>query len=44
MHWHGAAAKTTMSHIAVEQAVNVSPVIWMEKASNKRHPVGAAAG
>lgn len=33
-HWHGAAADTAMSHIAVQEAINGEAVTWMEKVSD----------
>jgi quercetin dioxygenase-like cupin family protein len=30
-HWHGATATTAMSHIAVQEKENGSPVTWMEQ-------------
>ncbi|WP_210528057.1 (R)-mandelonitrile lyase [Rubellimicrobium arenae] len=30
-HWHGASATTAMSHIAIQEAENGSPVTWMEQ-------------
>jgi quercetin dioxygenase-like cupin family protein len=30
-HWHGATATTAMSHIAVQEKLNGSPVDWMEQ-------------
>jgi quercetin dioxygenase-like cupin family protein len=32
-HWHGATATTAMSHIAIQEKVNGSPVDWMEQVS-----------
>jgi quercetin dioxygenase-like cupin family protein len=32
-HWHGATATTAMSHIAVQEKLNGSPVDWMEQVS-----------
>jgi quercetin dioxygenase-like cupin family protein len=32
-HWHGAAATTAMSHIAIQEKLNGSPVDWMEQVS-----------
>ena len=29
-HWHGATATTAMTHIAIQEALNGSPVTWME--------------
>lgn len=34
-HWHGATATTAMSHIAVQEKLNGSPVDWMEQVSDK---------
>ena len=34
-HWHGASATTAMSHIAVQEAQNGSPVTWMEQVSEE---------
>jgi quercetin dioxygenase-like cupin family protein len=36
-HWHGAAATTAMSHIAIQEALNGSPVTWMEKVSDEQY-------
>lgn len=30
-HWHGASPDTAMSHIAVQESIDGSPVTWMEK-------------
>ncbi|RCK32706.1 cupin [Thalassospira xiamenensis] len=30
-HWHGATDKTAMTHIAIAESVNGSPVDWLEK-------------
>jgi quercetin dioxygenase-like cupin family protein len=32
-HWHGATAITAMSHIAIQEKRNGSPVDWMEQVS-----------
>lgn len=29
-HWHGAAPDTAMSHIAIQESIDGSPVTWME--------------
>lgn len=34
-HWHGATAATAMSHIAIQEAKDGSPVTWMEKVSDE---------
>jgi quercetin dioxygenase-like cupin family protein len=36
-HWHGATAATAMSHIAIQEALNGSPVTWMEKVSDEQY-------
>ena len=36
-HWHGAAATTAMSHIAVQEQLNGSAVEWMEKVSDSQY-------
>lgn len=36
-HWHGAAAETAMSHIAIQEALNGSPVTWMEQVSDAQY-------
>jgi quercetin dioxygenase-like cupin family protein len=34
-HWHGATPTTAMTHIAIQEALNGSPVTWMEKVSDE---------
>jgi quercetin dioxygenase-like cupin family protein len=36
-HWHGAAATTGMSHIAIQERLNGSPVDWMEHVSDEQY-------
>lgn len=36
-HWHGATPETAMTHIAIAEAVNGSPVEWMEKVSDEQY-------
>ena len=33
-HWHGATDKTAMTHIAIAEAENGSPVTWLEKVTD----------
>ncbi|SIS70081.1 (R)-mandelonitrile lyase [Paracoccus saliphilus] len=33
-HWHGAAPDTAMSHIAIQESIDGSPVTWMEKVTD----------
>ncbi|WP_300473838.1 cupin domain-containing protein [Breoghania sp.] len=34
-HWHGASPDTVMSHIAIQESINGSPVTWMEHVSDE---------
>ena len=43
-HWHGAAASTAMTHIAMQEALNGSPVDWMEKVSEEQYAAGSMRG
>ena len=36
-HWHGATATTAMSHIAIQEKLNGSPVDWLEKISDQQY-------
>lgn len=36
-HWHGASPTTAMTHIAIQEAQNGSPVTWMEKVSDDQY-------
>jgi quercetin dioxygenase-like cupin family protein len=36
-HWHGATPTTAMTHIAIQEALNGSPVTWMEKVSDEEY-------
>ncbi|HEV7439489.1 MAG TPA: cupin domain-containing protein [Methylobacterium sp.] len=36
-HWHGAGPTTAMSHIAIQEALNGSPVDWLEKVSDGQY-------
>ena len=37
-HWHGASVQTAMTHIAIAEAVDGSPVAWLEKVSDEQYP------
>ena len=39
-HWHGAAATTAMTHIAIQEQLNGSPVDRMEKVSDEQYQHG----
>jgi quercetin dioxygenase-like cupin family protein len=36
-HWHGASPTTAMSHIAIQEKLNGSPVNWLEKVSDEQY-------
>ena len=36
-HWHGATASTAMSHIAIAEKLNGSPVDWMGKVTDEQY-------
>ena len=36
-HWHGATPTTAMTHIAVQEKLNGSPVEWMEKVTDAQY-------
>jgi quercetin dioxygenase-like cupin family protein len=36
-HWHGATATTAMSHVAIQEKLDGSPVTWMEHVTNEQY-------
>jgi len=36
-HWHGAAATTAMTHIALQEQLNGKTVDWLEKVSDEQY-------
>ncbi len=36
-HWHGASPTSSMTHIAIQEQQNGSPVEWMEKVSDEQY-------
>ena len=42
-HWHGATATTAMTHIAIAESQNGSPVAWMEQVTDEQYQAGAVA-
>jgi quercetin dioxygenase-like cupin family protein len=36
-HWHGAAATTAMTHIAIQEKLDGKAVEWMEKVSDEQY-------
>ena len=43
-HWHGATATTSMTHIAIHEALDGKFVTFMEHVSEEQYLAGAAAG
>jgi quercetin dioxygenase-like cupin family protein len=41
-HWHGAMASTTMTHTAIQEKLNGSPVDWLEQVSEADYQAGCA--
>lgn len=39
-HWHGATAETAMTHIAIAEALDGSPVTWLEHVSEAQYRGG----
>jgi quercetin dioxygenase-like cupin family protein len=36
-NWHGATPHEGMTHIAIQESVNGSPVAWMEKVTDEEY-------
>ncbi len=36
-HWHGAMAETAMTHIAIQEALDGTPVHWLEKVTDEEY-------
>jgi quercetin dioxygenase-like cupin family protein len=43
-HWHGATSTTSMTHIAIQEALNGKVVEWMEKVSDEQYLAALNAG
>ena len=43
-HWHGATDKTAMTHIAIQESLNGSPVSWIEHVSDEQYLKGPQHG
>ena len=39
-HWHGATARTAMTHIAIQEQLDDRTIDWMEKVSNEQYQKG----
>jgi quercetin dioxygenase-like cupin family protein len=40
-HWHGATATTSMTHIAIQEALDGNNVNWLEKVSDEQYMAGS---
>jgi quercetin dioxygenase-like cupin family protein len=36
-HWHGATPHESMTHVAIQESVNGTPVTWMEKVTDQQY-------
>jgi quercetin dioxygenase-like cupin family protein len=36
-HWHGATERTAMTHVAIAEAENGSPVTWLEQVTDEEY-------
>ena len=43
-HWHGAAAATAMTHIAIQEQLNGKTAEWMERVSDEQYLAGSTRG
>ena len=41
-HWHGATPTTAMTHIAIQETQDGSPVTWLEQVTDAQYLVGPA--
>jgi len=41
-HWHGASPGTSMTHIAIQEALNGKAVEWLEKVSDDEYAAAAS--
>ena len=41
-HWHGASPTTSMTHIAIQEALNGKAVEWMERVTDEQYLAGPA--
>jgi quercetin dioxygenase-like cupin family protein len=39
-HWHGATDTSAMTHIAIQESLNGSPVTWMEQVTDEQYLEG----
>jgi quercetin dioxygenase-like cupin family protein len=43
-HWHGATPATGMTHIAIQEAQDGSPVTWLEHVTDEQYLAGSKKG
>lgn len=43
-HWHGATPTTSMTHIAIQEALDGKVVNWMEKVTDEQYLAGTTRG
>jgi len=36
-HWHGASPEVAMTHLAIQESIDGSPVTWMEKVTDQQY-------
>lgn len=41
-HWHGATPHEAMTHIAIQEVQDGTPVIWLEKVTDEEYLAGAS--
>jgi quercetin dioxygenase-like cupin family protein len=41
-HWHGATSTTTLTHVAIAEALKGKSVEWLEKVSDEQYAARAA--
>jgi quercetin dioxygenase-like cupin family protein len=41
-HWHGGTPTTAMTHIAIQESLNGSPVTWMEHVTHEEYFAGGS--
>lgn len=42
-HWHGAAAATAVTHIAIQEALDGNTADWMEKVTDEQYNSGSSS-
>jgi quercetin dioxygenase-like cupin family protein len=41
-HWHGATPESSMTHIAVQESLNGTNIIWMQQVTDEEYRAGPA--